>query len=112
MNIINKVERRYIGLCSVLALVPENLTVGGWEYIQSMSQSFAENAKINKFLKYVHQTWLKGDFRKQWCIQERHRTNNVAESWNTPLNKALSKNVTILRLLNVLSKATDEKGSI
>lgn len=32
----------------------------------------------------------------------RHRTNNVLESFHSALNKCLNKNVTLLRLLNVI----------
>lgn len=47
-------------------------------------------------------TWLKNDACiREWCVSnERHRTNNVAESYNSVINK---KNyVTINKLLNVL----------
>lgn len=38
---------------------------------------------------------------------QRHRTNNVLESFHSKLNKVFNKNVTLLRLLNFVSR--DEK---
>lgn len=56
-------------------------------------------------MAYMKNTWLKNDACiREWCVgNERHRTNNVAESYNSVINKHVKKNyVTIYKLLNVL----------
>lgn len=104
IGIKTKLYRRLVGLCTALPLLPENQIKDGWAYIQ-LQCAHLKNNKINAFMAYMKNTWLKNDACiRDWCVSnERHRTNNVAESYNSVINKNINKNyVTINKLLNVL----------
>lgn len=109
IKIKNKVQRRFVALCTALPLLPANRIEEGWFYIQQQFRLLGPDTKLDIFFKYFQKTWMKNDFPKTWCVfEERHRTNNVAESWNSVLNREV-KNVTLLKLLNFLEKATADK---
>lgn len=101
----SKLQRRIVGLCTALSLLPANQIQDGWNYILSACEP--SNPKISKFVKYMNVTWLKNfNFINEWCTyQERHRTNNVCENWNSQINKKVHKNyVTIAKLLSALKE--------
>lgn len=83
-----------------LPLLPENKIQDGWNYILAeMSDSEAEN----KFKTYIENYWMKNIFSRVWCVfGERHRTNNVVESWNRKLNRLVPKNVNIVQISHIL----------
>lgn len=112
LKIKEKIEKRIVGLCKGLALMPENLIENGIDYIKNESTS---SLKITKFLKYMERTWWKNkDYRSSWCVYgERHRTNNVVESWHSQLNKNVKKRspVSILRLINAIMDMESERTS-
>lgn len=99
-----KTENRIIGMCAVLPLLPSDAVGEGWAYIKSKHED--ANLKMTKFMKYMQRFMNKKNFIPIITVfGERHRTNNVVESWHSYLNKRLNKNtVTILRLLNILKK--------
>lgn len=107
-----KIQRRFVGLCTALPLLPVNLIEEGWSYIQEQFMLLGQDEKLKTLFQYFLKTWMKGEFRSKWCVyEESHRTNNVAESWNSALNKEVQRNVTLLRVLNVLQNATADKGT-
>jgi hypothetical protein len=112
LKINRKRDRRVVGLCSALALLPESNIEEGWIYIKAVSSNSYNKANIYKFIKYMETFWLKcSAFRSQWCVSsERHRTNNIVESWNSKLNKEMKKKgpISLLRLLNALGKLEHE----
>ncbi|KAL0810826.1 hypothetical protein ABMA28_010136 [Loxostege sticticalis] len=100
----NKRYRRIVGLCAALALLPQHLVIQGWTYVQEQANDI-QNENMTTFMRYMKRTWLKSDdYVSQWCVyNERHRTNNVAESFHSRLNRLINKNyVTIFKLLHVL----------
>lgn len=104
LGIKTKLYRRIVGLCTALPLLPESHVKGGWDYIQLQCADLKNN-KINTFIAYMKRTWLKSDTCiREWCVSnERHRTNNVAESYNSVINRKINKSyVTINKLLHVL----------
>lgn len=106
-----KSEKRLIGLCSVLPLLPNECLQSGWDYIQLQYNS-TDSLKIKKFLRYVKNQWLSRDVYSILSVfANRHRTNNVCESWHSKINKNLNKKTNILRLLNVLKKLTNFKNN-
>ncbi|KAL0880256.1 hypothetical protein ABMA27_002713 [Loxostege sticticalis] len=103
----SKPQARVVALCSVLPLLPSERLLEGWEYIKSRCNT--ENIKIQNFLNYLQRFWLKNDIVKTLSVfGERHRTNNVSESWHSKLT--LKKKFTnIMRLLNALIKLAKNK---
>jgi hypothetical protein len=107
----SKHERRVVGLFTALALLPMDHMSNGIKYIKDESPN---TSKIMLFEKYMRQTWLKNDeFILQWNVfGERHRTNNVIESWHSRLNKDMKKRLpkSILRLLNILVERENQES--
>lgn len=104
-----KDEKRIVGLCATLPLLPKELIIKGWQYIRSEYESI--HLKMPKFVAYVGRL-LKKPHDNISVFGLRHRTNNVLESFHSALNKCLNKNVTLLRLLNVIvdnEKLTETK---
>lgn len=94
----NKDEKQIIGMCSILPLLPKEWILDGWQYIQS--EYDAINLTMPEFMAYV-QRLLKKPIDTISVFGQRHR-NNIMESFHSTLNKRLNKNVTLLRLLNIL----------
>jgi hypothetical protein len=101
-----------VGLCSALPLLPNEYLLRGWDEIQ-LQYSGKANVKIQVFLRYVDSQWMSRDIHKIVSVfANRHRTNNVCESWHTKINKKLNKKRrNMLRLLNVLKKLTTFKNN-
>lgn len=99
----SKAERRIVALCAALPLLPPSKLLEGWEYVKIECR--AEYFKMTKFLSYIEKFWLKKHWNKLSVFGERHRTNNPVEGWHAKLNREINKNnVSLLRLLNVLTK--------
>ncbi|XP_063393612.1 uncharacterized protein LOC134678836 [Cydia fagiglandana] len=99
----SKPEKRIVGMCAVLPLLPAEYVTEAWQHIKN--ELVACNfLKMDKFIKYVNRVWLNKRIKKFISVfGQRHRTNNVAESFHGVLNKMVNKNtVNLLRLLNAL----------
>ncbi|CAG4919067.1 unnamed protein product [Colias eurytheme] len=103
----SKPAKRLVGLVSAIALLPKDYLHSGWDYIR-LQYNHTDNKKIQKFLRYVESQWLTRDVSNVLSVfANRHRTNNVSESWHAKINKNLNKKKTnLLRLLNELKKLT------
>lgn len=108
-HIKSKPEKRIVGMCSILPLIPPGIINEAWTYIKNEVKTL-EFLKMGKFLKYINRVWLNKKIKRYITVfGERHRTNNVAESFHGDLNKAVNKNnVNLMRLLNALR----EKGNL
>lgn len=100
-----KTLKRFVGLSTALALLPQDKIRDGWTYIKDSSENI-KNTKLDNFFNYMERTWLKSDeCIEEWCSSnERHRTNNVCENWNSQINKKINKHVTIAKLLTALKE--------
>lgn len=107
-----KPEKRLVGLCAVLPLLSKSCLFSGWEYIRQQ-YGHTENKKIKRFLRYLEKQWLTRDISKILSVfGNRHRTNNVCESWHTKINSIINKkNTNILTLLNEVKKLTNFKNN-
>lgn len=99
----SKRDKRTICLCSVLPLLPSEIFEEGWNYIKEESNG------ANKLVQYIERYWIQGNFEKFSSrisvFSQRHRTNNVLESFHAKLSRRInSKNVIMVRLLNLLEK--------
>lgn len=98
-----KEEGRIVGLCAIIPLLPENSILDGWEYIKTEYKE--SGLRMSRFMTYVNYLLKKRNYLKIISVfGQRHRTNNVLESFHSKLNKVFNKNVTLLRLLNFVSR--------
>lgn len=106
-----KIYKRIVGLYSALPLLPQEFIQEGLEYIKTECMNME---KMNVFMAYFDKYYVKSEkFVREWCVSsERHRTNNVCESWNSKLNKSINKNyVTVLKLLHTLKEDFTAKNT-
>lgn len=99
----SKHERRIVGLCAILPLLSEEWILDGWNYIRTEYKE--SGLEMSRFMTYVSHLLKKRNHLKIISVFGlRHRTNNILEAFHSKLNKVLTKNVTLLRLLNFLTK--------
>lgn len=56
LGLKQKIEKRVVGLCSALPLLPRDMITDGWKYIQDECPDLS---KVNKFINYVQKYWMK-----------------------------------------------------
>lgn len=103
LGIKSKFDKRIIGLTAALPLLPAENITDGLEYTKGESR---ENKKFKLFFRYIDKFWMTEKFNEVLCVfGERHRTNNVAESFHAKLNKEINKkNKSVLTLLAKLKE--------
>lgn len=113
----SKILRRLVGLCCILPLLPIDMVSKGWSYINEEYHEINDK-KVNTFIKYFANFYLKEKNIKEWCVyNRRHRTNNVSESWNAGIHKKVNKNyVTIAKVMTKIyltpkSKLNDSRDT-
>lgn len=98
----SKAERRIVSLCASIPLLPKDIILDSWSYVQQESA----HLHLEKFLEYVKRSWIRQKYISLLSVYGmRHRTNNVLEGYHSKLNKLINKNtVTLMLLLKVLEK--------
>lgn len=88
----------YTKLCAALAHLPPHLIDEGWLCV--MSESF-NRPDYTAFNDYFVKTWLENRiFANIWCIYgEKHRTNNIVESWNSHFRRFSDQRPNIIYFL-------------
>lgn len=87
-------QRKCVGLCKVLPLLPEDHIFDGWKYIQQEISAVAEmkSSRIEKFLTYMRKYWMRKDYYKVWCcFGHAQRTTNALESWHNKMTNEIKK---------------------
>lgn len=94
--------RTHIKLTASLAHLPTTLTDEGWLHIMENSPN---NEQIDSYNDYFVTQWLENEtIQDMWiCYNQRHRTTNVCESWNSRLNRNIGKShPNIIELITTL----------
>ncbi|KAH9640003.1 hypothetical protein HF086_008098 [Spodoptera exigua] len=93
----------HVKQCIRLAFLPKQDIEDGWLHI--MENSFDDEA-MTKFNDYFVTQWLEYPDLIWCCHNERHRTTNLAESWNGRFNKIIGKNPSLLLFLQTIGNDT------
>ncbi|CAG4969240.1 unnamed protein product [Colias eurytheme] len=93
----------HVKQCIGLAFLPKQDIEDGWLHI--MENSFDDEA-MTKFNDYFVTQWLEYPDLIWCCHNERHRTTNLAESWNGRFNKVIGKNPSLLLFLQTIGNDT------
>lgn len=93
---------KIISLCMVLPHLPCEKIEEGFRYILNVNKLIGCDKKVEQFLSYFQRYWLPK--KTVWCFDERHRTTNVCEAWNSQFNQSFKRRPTIIRLLKHLNE--------
>ncbi|XP_063622596.1 uncharacterized protein LOC134794743 [Cydia splendana] len=107
-NILSRREGcTYVAKCAALAHLPAVKIHEGWIEISS---DMPQMPGIKNFNEYMSSQWVQIEMiHIVSCFKQRHRTNNVTESWHKKINNIIRKNSNILL---VLSELKDEAQAV
>lgn len=87
----NEEIRQICKMCSALAYMPLNTIEDGWILIM---EGVPDNEKLNQFIDYFVEQWMDNPSLPTalWNVHnQRHRTNNAVEGWNSKLNRMIGR---------------------
>lgn len=98
LKIKSKYDKRIVGLTASLPLLPAEHIEEGLDYAKLESRG---KEKLKLFFRYIDRFWMTKKFNNILCVfGERHRTNNIAETFHSKLQREINKrNTSLLRLL-------------
>lgn len=110
----NQDVARTVRRCAALVHIPPQHIDDAWLTI--MEDAPKDNVKLSEFLDYFVEQWLENRTitRNIWNVHEqRHRTNNAVEGWNSKLNTLVGRKApNIFFLIEKLKTVTMEVSFI
>ncbi|GBM30334.1 hypothetical protein AVEN_174145-1 [Araneus ventricosus] len=97
-------------MCSALAYIPLNIVEDACIVIMEITP---QQEKFSEFIDYFVEQWMHNPLLPTalWNVNDqRHRTNNVAEGWNSKLNRMIGRQQPNGQLLDKCLK--DEANNI